>query len=247
MNARQIICHAMVVAILVLIASSVAHAQESGVMDKYLDKYWGEKRQVKVIQKRLYQKDGRHELGLYGGFIPNDAFVQYYPVGLRWNYYFAEDIGIEINGAYIGANTTDLSDWLHDTYFTGKEVLAHIPLRYRWNVALEGIWSPIHGKLGIFTATLVHFDLFISVGVGLMGWDMITLEKGKVTEANLHDWNNVTGKLGLGLRLYLLDWLTVRVDFRQYFLALPSDDIAGMSGGLGHPSEITLGVYFFLN
>lgn len=236
----------MLVTVLSLIASSAAFAQGSGVMDKYLDKYWGEKREVKVIQKRLYQKDGRNELGLFGGFIPNDAFTQYYPIGLRYNYYFTEDIGIEVNGSYMFSNQTDLTDWLASKYLTGKEVDSHVPQTYVWNAAVEGLWSPVHGKLGIFTSTLAHFDMHISLGVGVVGSNLKTLEAGLVTDTQVHTVD-VTGKVGLGLRLYILDWLTIRVEYRQYFFARSEDPIAHTGGGLAHPSEITIGCHFFLN
>ena len=76
------------------------------------DLYWADKRKVDAIQKRDFLKDGRHEFTLHTGVIPNDEFYTYVAMGLRYSYFFAEDIGMEIWGTYEHALKTDFEELL---------------------------------------------------------------------------------------------------------------------------------------
>jgi len=246
MNARSILFQAVVA---LLVGSSLlcvafgALAQESGVMDKYLDKYWGEKRKVKVIQKRLFQKDGRHELGIFGGTIPNDEFMMYYPVGARYNYFFSEDLGIELFGSYMIGSESELSDFLADKQDGfGIQIKTFLPQKLEWTAGLEGLWSPVHGKVGLFTSKLFHFDFHLAVGVGAMATEVRTrdigiLEAGEASRKKKYD---VAANLGTGVRMYFTDWIALRIEYRHYFYAAEQ-------GGVSKPAELTLGAAFFLN
>ncbi len=244
MNGRKIIGQAIIVAVIGLVASSGAFAQESGLMDKYLDKYWGQKRAVKVIQKRLFQKDGRHELGVFFGTIPNDEFMMYYPTGLRYNYYFSEDLGMEIFGEYLIGQQSDLSDFLADPEVFNVQIQTHLPQKLMWTAGLEGLWSPVHGKVGMFTSKLFHFDLHLALGVGAIGTEVRTRDIGKLEEGESSRKHkvDVAANVGAGVRMFFLDWLAVRLEYRHFFYA--ADDEGG--GGLSYPAEISLGAAFFL-
>ncbi len=230
MRRRNIIGKAVLAIMLGLLAGPRAEAQEHGDLDRYLDKYWAEKRDVRVIQKRLYQKDGRHEFTPFFGFIPNDEFYMYYPVGGRYTYYISEDIGIEAFGSYIFHTHSDLADFLDQQH----RLETNLPQRLQWTAGIEGVWSPIHGKLGMFTSKLAHFDWTLMVGVGAMGTVVQTAEEGGKTKGKV----DVAGNVGTGLRFFILDWLAFRFEYRNYFFAADG-------GGLSHPVELTLGVSFF--
>ena len=244
MKGRKIIGQAIIVAVITLLSTG-AFAQDSGLMDKYLDKYWGKKRDVKVIQKRLFQKDGRHEINIFGGTIPNDEFQLYFPFGLRYDYFFSEDLGIEVFGEYIVPTESDLAAFLADPDDGfGIAIKTHLPQKLVWTAGLEGLWSPIHGKIGMFTSKLFHFDVHLALGVGAIGTDVRTRDIGKLAagEASRKHKVDVAANIGLGARLYFLDWLAMRIEYRHFFYA--ADPEGG--GGLSYPAELTLGASFFL-
>ena len=54
---------------------------------KDLALFWGNKRAVKVVQRRMYQKEGKMEATLTTGVIPNDDFLIHYLAGARFGYY----------------------------------------------------------------------------------------------------------------------------------------------------------------
>lgn len=197
-----------------------------------LDRYWGAKREVKVIQKRLFRKDGRWEFTPFGAIIPNDDFFIYGPLGLRVAYFIDEDFSIEVNGAYMISGRSDLETFLESSESAGGLNLdVDLPQQLEWYAGIDGTWSPIHGKFGIFTSKLTHFDIFLAFGAGVIG---TKLYKRDEFDSRSYD---IQGNLGLGFRFFLLDWLALRFEYRHYlYLA------AG--GGVSYPVELSLGVSF---
>jgi outer membrane beta-barrel protein len=212
-----------------------ASAEERAPLDRELDKVWGKERDVKVIQKRLFQKDGRHEFGLQFGLAPNDDFWNYYPVGLRYDYYFLESLGFEISGAYVFAQSTKLKSFILDNF--GGIQSAGIPQSVEWYAGGNVYWAPIHGKVALFSWKLTSFDIGLIVGVGAIGTKVYG---GGETKRKV----SVMGNLGLGFHFFLNDFLAIRADYRHYLF--PADD-SGYSnaGGARQMAEITLGFSIF--
>ncbi len=221
--------------------SSVASAQEleetkdmAGSLDSYLDMYWGQKRNVKVIQKRLFQKEGRTSLTFGGGVIPNDEFFIYMPIGMKSAYYLSEDLAIEFYGSYIFDTNSDLENFLNDAFY----IQTTTPQVLRWMSGVSGNWSPIHGKIGILNTKLFHFDVFLALGVGAVGTDIRTREEGGATKHRV----DVAGNVGGGIQVSVHDLFAVRLDYRHHFFAAIEE-----IGGVSMPAELTLGFVWFVN
>ncbi len=199
-------------------------------LDERLLQYWGnETREIETLQKRIYRKESRHEFTLFGGVIPNDAFFSYYPLGLRWDMFFAEDFAFEVWGSYAIRVNSDLEDFLEDNF--NQSILVDVPQSLQWLAGVDFLWSPVHGKIGLLTDKLTHFDMHLAFGVGVIGTTVRQLgeETSKI---------DIAGNIGLGMRVFLSEQLALRLDYRQYFY--PAE-----GGGLSHPAEVTLGVSFF--
>jgi outer membrane beta-barrel protein len=222
-----------------MVAPTLASAQEmeETQMDERLDQYWGEKRELRTIQKRMFLKDTRWAFSLYGGVVPNDDFQIFFPLGLRVDYYFSEDIGVELSGAYAFRTKTKLKKFLEDEFESDGGASAQVFLTQfiDWYASADILWSPFHGKMDIFTTKLFHFDFYVALGAGVMG---LTVDPpGAAGEKSEF---KIAGNVGLGAMMYVLDFLAVRVDYRHFFF-----EFAGGGGGLSYPAEITAGVTFF--
>jgi len=195
-----------------------------------------------VIQKRLVQKDGRFEVTLFSGAIPNDDFQIYFPLGGRVSYYITEDIALEMFGSYMLNSLSDLADRISQLY----DYKVNVPQSVVWTAGLDGLWSPLHGKLGFLTWKLVHFDWHISMGVGAIGTEIRPImQLGKETAVV-----DVAGNVGTGLKLFFNNNIAVRLDYRQYFFPARKYDQAGknlLSDGAARPAELTIGVSYFFD
>lgn len=205
-------------------------SQDTTALDERLLDYWGtELREVETLQKRIYRKEDRHEFSLYFGVIPNDEFFTYYPIGARWDFFFAEDFGVEVWGSYLIRVESELRDFLEQNF--NESLLVDIPQSLQWLAGANFLWSPVHGKIGMFTDKLAHFDMHLAFGVGAIGTTVRQLgeEEAKV---------DIAGNIGVGMRFFLSQDISLRFDYRQFFY--PAE-----GGGLSHPAELTLAISFW--
>lgn len=204
---------------------------EPNKVDSAFDLYWSKNREIRVIQKRRHLKESRWEGALFTGVIPNDDFWIYYPLGVSGTYFLNETVGIEVNAAYLYATESELRDFLQ-TQDLGLTVLLTQSLK--WHAGVNGIWSPFHGKVGVFASKLFHFDFSLIFGVGVIGTE-VTPPGDKVERSE----EDIGGNLGAGFRVWLDKDVAVKLEYRHYFY--PAE-----GGGVSFPVEFVLaGSYFF--
>jgi outer membrane beta-barrel protein len=214
-------------------ASAEAGAAEEEALDPSDPLYWSKLRGIETIQKRQHQKVGRFALTLNAGFIPNNIFEQYFPVGLRLNYFILENIGVELSSNFAIGRDTGLIDTLQDPngvaaqgVLLGDRQISHT------NVGI--VWSPISGKTSFLNQSLNYFDFYLFGGFGL-------LVKQTESDFGVEPTIAVTpeGALGAGMLFFFTDNLGARLDFRQYIFQK-------VTGGVSNPSEVTIGFTYML-
>lgn len=195
--------------------------------------YWSTVRGIETIQKRPVLKEGRLAVTAYAGMIPNNIFEQYFPIGLRVNYFILENLGLELSGSYALSNETTLNDYVNDDkginatgLLLGDRQISHI------NFGVT--WSPIFGKTAFRNKSLNYFDMYLLGGAGV------------VIKKTQQDFNtpesvggSVEGVLGAGMMYYFNENIGLRADFRQFIFAKASK-------GVANPSEISLGFMYML-
>lgn len=203
-----------------------------------VSQYWGKKRDVAVVQKRLFAKDGRLEFTVFGGVIPNDPFLTYIPVGGRFNYYFIESLSVEVAGAYTGEGVrieSDLATFLKNN----PDIKANVDLldKQIWRANAAVVWSPFYGKMALANANLSHFDINLVAGLGVVQTESPPRHSSISTQTQTEI--KPEGTLGAGLRFFMTESVTLRLDYRQGIFQK-------IGGGVSKPSELTLGLSFFL-
>jgi outer membrane beta-barrel protein len=100
---------------------------------------------IHSIHKRLYSKDGRHELTTsFGGILNNDS---YFLLSAQYQYHFFEALALEGQFGY-AFQTED------DNALTFGQ--------------LSASFSPIYGKISWFTWAVLNFDLYGIAGAGIV-------------------------------------------------------------------------------
>ena len=72
----------------------------------------------------------------------------------------------------------------------------------RWAAGVNAGWTPVYGKFALFDSAIMHFDLNLLAGVGVL----LTARTPDLKPA-VH--------LGVGGRLYVSRWLALSVDLRN--------------------------------
>jgi outer membrane beta-barrel protein len=234
---------------------ALAHAQERkdpvavpapearSQIEQDIEKFWGKRRKVAVVQKRTYDaKEGRFELSVHVGYIPSDALMNYLPVGLRGAYHIKEWLGVELGFLYTDATSfkSGLAEGLETIGTEGPNPFRLTLLeKQRLFFHLNAVFSVIHGKVAVMKTGLSHFDLFLTAGPSFHIVEQPIDDAG--TPVSGVGTFRVGGNIGAGFKFFINDFFGIRLDVRQYLF--PKSDAAG--GGLHKPTEISLGATFF--
>ncbi len=210
---------------------------------------------IATIEPRPFSKAGRGEIAIGMGTIASDIFIVYLPVSLRGGYHFKEWASLELTASFMGCFSNEVGEnmarggsqkcmrALTPTYDRLTETSGDTQLRSvtikEYQVArfaLNPIFSPFAGKFSLMNSAIVHYDLNLSAGLGVLVVEMPdALHIGKIQYGASFE-----GNFGLGLRFVFRNFVGVRLDFREYLFGKQNDK------GLGTSSEIALSVSFLL-
>ena len=241
----------LLIALALMTFSAPAMASEEAVDDEELEVsslpeldedhplYWAQMREIYVMQQRPFLKEGRFATTLYGGIIPNNIFEQYFPVGLRLNYYLMENVGIELSGSYAFARRPSVNEIVEDhdlvtagdeegdgTILIGDTQLSHTTVGIKW--------SPVYGKFSLFDNRLFYFDMYAYAGAG------VVVTRTEPSPRDVGTTAKPEGAFGAGLAVYTGQHLGLRLDYRQFVFQKVDPP-----GGVANPSEASMGVTWF--
>lgn len=204
-------------------SANVARAEDtSSCIDESIRDELNARRRYRGVQKRLFQKAGRHELSALGGIYASDMLSSSYLVGGAYTYHFTEDLGLEASFGYTRATSSLVRIVEQDTSFTALRLDTPVYI-YEGHL----LWSLAYGKVRWFSGSLSRFDLFLAFG-------------GGVTDNQ--SAQGLTGSFGLGFKLFFGEWFALRADIRDQIL---QQELLGRSEIVNNIAA-TLGVSAFL-
>ena len=235
--------------IIVSATSRQARAQEpeedrglSGPLAEQLDEYWSVDRELPMIRERLYELDGRFGIGVLAGVVPSEPFYVYVPLGGRLSYFFSNELGVELSGAYALSMPTQLNTFLSDQRQGGFDATIDTEDRFIWNGEAVLSWHPLYGKWAVLQRKLSHLDFSLVGGAGAIG--MTRPDALRTTSTSTVQPALVFGA-GLGFFVGERGAL-LRADWRSRAYLGPEFETAqfadqGFFDRLQVPSEFTLG------
>jgi outer membrane beta-barrel protein len=197
-------------------------AQTSQCIDETIRDELNARRRYRGVQKRLFQKAGRHELSALGGLYAADMLSSSYLVGAAYTFHFSEDLGLEASFGYTRADSALVRIVQSDTNFTALRLNTPVYI-YQGHL----LWSIAYGKLRWFEGGISRFDLHLAFG-------------GGVTDNQ--SAQGLTGSFGLGLKLFFGEWFALRIDVRDQLL---NQELLGQSRIVNNLAA-TLGLSMFL-
>lgn len=159
------------------------------------------------------------EIGIYGGIISIEDFSSDVTVGARLSYHVNENLFIEANYAQATAGETSFEVLSGGLPFLTEEQREYV--YYDLSVAYN-----FNGELFLSDSLVFNTDFFIIIGAGAtdFGGD-----------------ERFTANAGVGYRLLVTDYLSVRFDVRDYVF---NSDIIGPEKSV-HNVVFTLSTSFF--
>lgn len=168
---------------------------------------------IKSVQHRVFIKKGRLEIAPMFNLGLNDAFNQKYAVSAGVGYHFLESFGLEAGFGYAFATKTT-----NQTYLAKENLTIPDNGTLKYFFQLNAEWSPIYGKFSFFAWKIIHFDLYLTAGIGATsveytGWDY-NADTQTSTGSDMSGLH-VAPNIGIGERFFLTDWLTIRFELRD--------------------------------
>jgi outer membrane beta-barrel protein len=166
---------------------------------------------VKAVQRKGFLKRGRFDVTPVFAFTVNDAFYQKYGTGLRLAYNIHDSFALALRG--ITFRRPELSiptSWKPEPFRTDNARSGKIAFGGQLlssqiydQLMLDGYWSPIYGKVSVREKQIIHFDVFLAAGFGLV-WSA-------TTEPPRNEPPHLATDLGGGVRFYPKDWMSLEV------------------------------------
>lgn len=186
---------------------------------------------IKAVNRKTFLKAGRFELEPFGGISVNDAFYRRWSAGARAAYYLNDAFAIDVGGA-------GTVDQLLDPVEELKDLQSAVPDDNRlFGYADVGInFTPVYGKVAALSEWIVHFDAFVSAGLGAT-FDSSPNPLSSAIPVGFHPAMEV----GIGGRVFLTRWLVVRADLRDYIYPQDRTNISKLQNLM----MLNLGLGFF--
>jgi outer membrane beta-barrel protein len=162
---------------------------------------------IVVVPRKAFLKKYRLEVAPFAGITLNDPLIRHYSFGGDLNFYITDVLSIGAEGQYF------IKELSQRESLTGLQYYLVPTLnKLKYHYALAFGYVPGYGKFGLFNKWIVHWDLTFALGIGMIKTQIIPRAFGDKSFTN----NDIVGHVGLGVRLFVLDWLTLSITFRDY-------------------------------
>jgi outer membrane beta-barrel protein len=166
----------------------------------------GDKRLRRAGDDRDFLQAGRHELTLSAGYYVSDMFDGAAVVSGAYAYHMTESVAIDASFGWTRFHSSVAARLEADHGVTVLPREDRVLLLFT-----DVVLAPLHGKAQIFSGAVVHFDLYGSLGAGIVD-----------NSTSL----GAAARAGVGLKAYLGPAFAIRLDvydhiYRQQVLETP--------------------------
>jgi outer membrane beta-barrel protein len=211
---------------------------------------------VKAVQRKGFLKRGRFEVAPVFAATVNDAFYQKFGGGLRLAYNIQDSFAVALRGVtYRKPELSSPRSWAPapirtDNAREGKIAFGGQLLSSQIydQLMLEGVWSPVYGKVSFLDKQIIHFDLFLLGGFGLI-WSATSYAPRDNAGLGFSPDPVFVGRsklgvdLGGGVRFYPKEWMA----FEAGMLATlyPDQPVQSLPATIQKVFAVNVGVSFF--
>ncbi|MBN2693695.1 outer membrane beta-barrel domain-containing protein [bacterium] len=137
---------------------------------------------------------------LKSGQSMNSMFVTSYPITLSYNNYFHKNFAWVFEASYSFASDTDLKQSIENMIKNSQQKASIPEHHYSMAHVMTGvIFKPIYGKITFFSEKIIHFDTYITMGVGTSINKIYKTETTDETTSKVEESTSITGALFFAL------------------------------------------------
>jgi outer membrane beta-barrel protein len=162
---------------------------------------------IVVVPRKAFLKGGRLELAPFTAISLNDVLIRHYGFGGDLNFYLTDVFSIGVQGQYFVKERSD-REGLVGLQYNRTATLNKL----KYGAALQFGYVPGYGKFTLFNKYILHWDILVSAGVGVIWTEIIP----RIATDQSFGNTNIAPNFQVGTRFFLSDWLTVAFAFRDY-------------------------------
>ncbi len=171
---------------------------------------------VHVVEKRPFTEAERWELSFFGDAQVNPKFTAHAGVSLELAYHLRENFAAQITGLWFPyAVQSGLSEELLTKAGEAPEAASSFLIR---GAVLGGVeLMPIYGKLDVFDGKILRLGFYLNAGLGAAATRLqLRPSTDPITGRTFGDTGyRPLASLGAGLRVFVSDRFTVRLEIRD--------------------------------
>jgi outer membrane beta-barrel protein len=200
---------------------------------------------VAPISGQLYRKSLRLELTPIVTLSLNDAFYSKVLLGARLGYHLSEFFSVSgsfATGPSTRSGATEVCPINAGCSAASASQLNQLPGKIRAMGGVELAFSPIYGKLNVLAEKVIHFDLSLLGGPDWISYQQVLSGTEAAAGQAPSDGSTVGGHLGVGVRIFLAEFLAARLELKDYLYAVPIQDKSTLQNQLF--AELGFSVFF---
>lgn len=198
-------------------AASEDEAGDVSEVDK--DRLGPLRERIRPVSGHLFLKKGRFEASPSATVSLKDAFVTKYLLGATLTYHPLESFGIGARFGYAIPTVSGAAQLCergadgvtvrcrNPTY---AEVDGPAPGNVSFIIGVDGQWAPLYGKIAAVSEAFLHFDIY-----GIAGLSAVGYRGPSVSVKTAKPEFTVGGNVGVGMRFFINEWMTVRTELRD--------------------------------
>lgn len=199
-------------------------AEPAGESDAVTGTNLTQEDRIRAVSRKTFLKRERFELTPFGGVSTNDSFFRRWTVGARASYHLVDSLSLEVGGAW-----NAFTEELESVGFLRRTQNAITNDALFFGYADAGVtFAPVYGKVAVMKEWIIHFDAFVSGGIGATFDSNASIVHPAM-------------EMGVGTRIFLLRWLVVRAELRDYIYPQDRSNISAIQNML----MFNLGVGFY--
>ena len=165
-----------------------------------------------VVRPQKYTSSEKIEIGAVVGYVSNDPYNRIIVPGFVGAYHYGEHSAIEVHGGYGIYTSKQLLGQVQSKIARAPDVVS----RPTFFVTGNYVWSPVYGKLNAFGELVLHYDMYVLAGAGIVSDEIETNTSGTPSTKTITNQIFPATDIALGQHFFFSKKTAVRVEIRPY-------------------------------
>ena len=166
---------------------------------------------IVVVPRRAFIKAKRVELAPFSAISINDTLIRHYSFGGDLSFYLTDVFSVGVEGQYFIKERSERESLIGEQFHRAPTLN-----KFKYSTSLVFGYVPGYGKFGLFNKYIVHWDLTLNAGIGVIWTETITIHPNVDNQYPPFGNLDIMPHLGISTRMFLANWLSLSIGIRDY-------------------------------